>query len=77
MSSARGRWRDLVGPVGRIPTGGRNAITDVPGVRVGQAQAASGQKTGITVVAPPSLPSPAGTATVNGVGELTAKLESD
>ena len=77
MSSARGRWRDLVGPVGRIPTGERNAITDVPGVRVGQAQAASGQKTGITVVAPPSLPAPAGTATVNGVGELTAKLEID
>ncbi len=27
------------------------------------------------MVAPPSLPAPAGTATVNGVGELTAKLE--
>ena len=70
-----GRWRDLVGPVGRMPTGERNAITDVPGVRVGQAQAASGQKTGVTVVSPPTLPAPAGTATVNGVGELTAKLE--
>ena len=77
MSDSPGRWRDLVGPVGRMATGERNAITDVPGVRVGQAQAASGQKTGVTVVAPPdgSLPAPAGTATVNGVGELTAKLE--
>ena len=75
MSANEGRWRDLVGPVGRLETGGRNAITDVPGVRVGQAQAASGQRTGVTVVAPPNLPAPAGTATVNGVGELTAKLE--
>ena len=60
-----------------MPTGERNAITDVPGVRVGQAQAASGDKTGVTVVAPPEVPAPAGTATVNGVGELTAKLEID
>jgi len=74
-----GRWRDLAGPVGvgPIATGPRNAITDVPGIRVGQAQAASGQRTGITVVAPPELPTPAATATVNGVGELTAKLEID
>jgi D-aminopeptidase len=71
------RWRERVGPVGRIPVGERNAITDVPGVRVGQAQAGSGQRTGVTVVAPPELPAPAGTATVNGVGELTAKLEID
>jgi D-aminopeptidase len=71
------RWRDLAGPVGLLPTGPRNAITDVPGVRVGQAQAASGERTGVSVVAPPELPAPAGTATVNGVGELTAKLEVD
>jgi len=75
MSGAR--WRDLAGPVGRLPTGPRNAITDVPGVRVGQAQAESGQRTGVSVVAPPELPAPAATATVNGVGELTAKLEID
>jgi D-aminopeptidase len=49
----------------------------VPGVRVGHSQAASGERTGVTVVAPPSLPVPAGVATVNGVGELTAKLEID
>jgi D-aminopeptidase len=71
------RWRDLGGPVGRLAPGPRNAITDVPGVRVGQAQAASGQRTGVTVVAPPALPARAGTAVVNGVGELTAKLEID
>ena len=48
-----------------------------PGVRVGHAQAASGERTGVTVVAPPALPAPAATAVINGVGELTAKLEID
>jgi D-aminopeptidase len=71
------RWRELAGPVGRLPAGSRNAITDVPGVRVGHAQAAGGQRTGVTVVEPPALPAPAGTAVINGVGELTAKLEID
>ena len=69
------RWRDIAGPVGRIQPGPRNAITDVPGVLVGQSQAESGQRTGVTVVAPPSVPAAAGVATVNGVGELTANLE--
>lgn len=73
MSSER--WREIAGPVGRIPTGERNTITDVPGVTVGHARAGSGQRSGVTVCAPPSLPTPAATATVNGVGELTAKLE--
>lgn len=74
---AEERWRDVAGPVGRIENGERNAITDVPGVRVGSSQAASGEPTGVTVVAPPSLPAPAGTATVNGMGELTGKIEID
>src|SRR4051812_14715525 len=71
------RWREVRGPVGRLPTGSRNAITDVPGVRVGHSQAASGQRTGVTVVEPPTLPAPAGAAVVNGIGELTGKLEID
>jgi D-aminopeptidase len=71
------RWRELAGPVGRLAPGARNAITDVPGVQVGHAQAESGQRTGVTVVAPPTLPAPAGTAVVNGVGELTSRLEID
>jgi D-aminopeptidase len=66
-----------MGPVGRLPTGSRNAITDVPGVRVGHAQAAGGQRTGVTVVAPPALPATAAAAVINGTGELTAKLEID
>jgi D-aminopeptidase len=75
LSPSAERWRDVAGAVGRIEPGARNAITDVPGVRVGHARAASGQRTGVTVVAPPLLPAAAGVATVNGVGELTAKLE--
>jgi D-aminopeptidase len=71
------RWREIAGAVGRMEPGARNAITDVPGVRVGHAQAESGQRTGVTVVAPPALPTPAGVATVNGWGELTGKLEID
>ena len=69
------RWRQLAGPVGRLEPGPRNSITDVPGVRVGHARAASGQRTGVSVVVPPALPAPAAVASVNGVGELTAKLE--
>jgi D-aminopeptidase len=69
------RWRDIGGPVGRMEPGPRNGITDVPGVLVGQSQAESGERTGVTVVAPPSLPVLAGVATINGVGELTASLE--
>jgi D-aminopeptidase len=71
------RWRDIAGPVGQIEPGPRNAMTDVPGVRVGHAQAESGERTGVTVVAPPSVPVLAGAATVNGMGELTGKLEID
>jgi D-aminopeptidase len=71
------RWRDIGGAVGLFPTGERNAITDVPGVLVGHAQAATGEATGVTVVVPPVLPARAGVDTTNGVGELTAKLEID
>ncbi len=60
-----------------LEPGARNAITDVPGVRVGHSQAESGERTGVTVIAPPSLPALAGAATVNGMGELTGKLEVD
>lgn len=69
------RWRDIAGPVGRIEPGLLNAVTDVPGVLVGHAQAGSGERTGVTVVAPPSLPALAGVATVNGMGELTGTHE--
>ena len=44
---------------------------------VGHSQSESGEPTGVTVVAPPALPAPAGTAVVNGMGELTGKIEID
>ena len=74
-SMADPRWRDLAGPVGVLPTGPGNRITDVPGVLVGHSQAGSGEKSGVTIVAPPGLPAPAAVTTVNGVGELTGNLE--
>ena len=41
-------------PVGRLPCGPRNLITDVPGVRVGHATVDEGDcHTGVTVVLPP------------------------
>lgn len=71
------RWRDVGGAVGRLEPGPRNAITDVPGVQVGHAQASSGERSGVTVVAPPALPAAAGVRTVNGAGELSSYLEID
>ena len=71
------RWRDIAGPSGVLDPGARNAITDVPGVRVGHSQAESGQRTGVTVIDPPALPARAGVAVVNGTGVLNANLEID
>jgi D-aminopeptidase len=71
------RWRQIGGPVGCLEPGADNAITDVPGVRVGHSQAESGERTGVTVVAPPLVPAPAGAASINAMGELTGKLEID
>jgi D-aminopeptidase len=74
---AEARWREVGGAIGVLEPGARNSISDVPGVRVGHSQAESGERTGVTVVAPPSLPAPAGAASVNAMGELTGKLEID
>ena len=77
LGSAAERWSDIAGRVGYGEPGPRNSITDVPGVRVGHSQAESGEPTGVTVVAPPQLPAPAATAVVNGMGELTGRIEID
>ncbi|MGB6425849.1 MAG: P1 family peptidase [Solirubrobacterales bacterium] len=72
------RWREVAGDgglAGVLEPGAGNAITDVPGVSVGHAQAESGERTGVTVISPGSLPAPAGVAVVNGTGELTGCLE--
>jgi D-aminopeptidase len=67
------RARDLGIEIGRLPTGPENAITDVPGVRVGHTTLIEGDdvRTGVTVVVPPPEPLFAGAHRINGNGELT------
>jgi D-aminopeptidase len=82
MTQARSeqrRPRDCGIVIGLLPTGRHNAITDVPGLRVGHATIAE-HCTGVTAIVPDSLPAmfhrpmAAGTAVLNGAGELTGSL---
>jgi D-aminopeptidase len=57
--------------IGTLEPGAQNSIADV-GVAVGHVTV---EHTGVTAVVPPSLPLPAGTAVLNGAGELTGSLE--
>src|SRR3954463_10457327 len=57
--------------IGTLEPGPRNSIADV-GVVVGHVTV---ERTGVTAVVPPLLPAPAGTAVLNGAGELTGSLE--
>jgi D-aminopeptidase len=53
IGQARPRARDLGLVVGTLPTGPRNAITDVPGVRVGQVTVQRDSvRSGVTVILP-------------------------
>lgn len=54
QSIAQSRARDLGIPFGILPTGSLNAITDVPGVKVGQVTKIQGQdiRTGVTAILP-------------------------
>ncbi|MCZ7535144.1 MAG: P1 family peptidase [Acidimicrobiia bacterium] len=83
---ARARPRDLGVAIGTLPAGAANAITDVPGVRVGHTTVWSDGpggvvRSGVTAVLPDALPSlferpvPAGAAVLNGAGELTGSLQ--
>ena len=67
------RARDLGIDIGRLPTGPENAVTDVPGIRVGHTTLIEGDdvRTGVTVVVPPPEPLFAGAHRINGNGELT------
>src|SRR5438067_2390730 len=56
--------------IGTLEPGPRNSIADV-GVTVGHVTV---ERTGVTAVIPPALPAPAGTAVLNGAGELTGSL---
>jgi D-aminopeptidase len=75
---ARQRARDLGLVVGTLPPDKENAITDVPGVRVGHTTIVEGEgvRTGVTVVFPHEghpwdEPVFAGAHRLNGNGELT------
>ena len=57
--------------IGTLEPGPRNSIADT-GVTVGHFTV---ERTGVTAVVPPSLPLPAGTAVLNGAGELTGSHE--
>lgn len=67
--------------VGRLPSGPRNAITDVAGVRVGHCTVADGDlQTGVTVVLPPVANPfmhklPAGHAVINGFGKSAGLVQ--
>jgi D-aminopeptidase len=84
--SERRRARDLGIRIGRLVPGSQNAITDVPGVRVGHTTLIRGEgplvvgqgpvRTGVTVVLPRAdhvgrEPVFAGAHVLNGAGEMT------
>jgi D-aminopeptidase len=85
------RLRELGLRIGRLEAGAANAITDVTGVTVGhvtvwrdEAEPPGGRgvaRTGVTAVLPGPVetlherPVPAGTAVLNGSGELTGSLQ--
>ena len=87
--AARLRARELGLDFGRHPTGANNAITDVPGVRVGHVTVwrdptrgdAGVGRTGVTAIVPDDVadlfrrPMAAGVAVLNGAGELTGSIE--
>lgn len=79
MTEQRPRPRDCGIEIGSLSTGRHNAITDVPGLRVGHATIAE-HCTGVTTIVPDTLasmfsqPMAAGMAVLNGAGELTGSL---
>ncbi|TCC60155.1 S58 family peptidase [Kribbella pittospori] len=74
------RLRDLGVVVGTLPTGPLNAITDVPGVRVGQTTIATDDlNTGVTAIVPDGYADglPAAVAVGNGYGKLVGSTQVD
>ena len=92
MERQRPRLRDLGITIGTEQTGPLNAITDVPGVRVGQATVIHGDgalevgkgpaRTGVTAIHPHegsafTATVPAAIAVLNGAGEITGRSQVD
>ncbi|WP_245714944.1 P1 family peptidase [Micromonospora inyonensis] len=84
MNQASRRARDLRIVVGALPTGRHNAITDVPGVRVGHTTLDDGADvhTGVTAVVPAELGPgrwtlPAAVYCGNGYGKLVGSTQVD
>ena len=86
MTSGRARARDLGLAPGRLATGPANALTDVPGIRVGQLTLIEGSdiRTGVTAVVPDALTGsdparrpnlPAGLAVFNGFGKMVGTTQ--
>ncbi len=83
----RARARELGLTFGSFATGPHNAITDVPGVRVGHVTVWHGDgdepiaRTGVTAILPDdpaalfAHPMPAAPSVLNGAGELTGTIE--
>ena len=79
MHSPR-RARELGVVVGTLPTGPLNAITDVPGVLVGQTTiTGDGLNTGVTAIVPAGWAGglPAAVAVGNGYGKLVGTTQID
>jgi D-aminopeptidase len=81
IASSRPRLNDLGVPAGAFPRGAGNAITDVPGVRVGHSTVrASDLNTGVTAVVPDALGAShrrlaAGLSVGNGYGKLVGATQ--
>ncbi len=91
-SRPRPRLRDLGIDIGVMPVGKLNAITDVPGVRVGHSTIVHGDgalrvgqgpaRTGVTAIHPHEGSAftsmvPASIAVLNGAGEMTGRTQVD
>ncbi|GGS53559.1 P1 family peptidase [Streptomyces pseudogriseolus] len=80
-ATPRPRARDLGIVIGPTPTGPLNALTDVPGVRVGHTTVRSRPvvHSGVTAVVPdgvrPGAPLPAGVFVGNGYGKLVGATQ--
>ena len=66
------RIRELNIEIGDFPIGRLNAITDVPGIKVGQITIREEPRfhTGVTAIVPDQLPTPAAIFSGNGYGKL-------